>query len=374
LEDRKRLKNKVSTGMGNAWQIGIFFGIPVKIHWSFGLLLLFIAYTVLSNDMKPWQSAAYGVLVLTVFLCVVLHEYGHALTGRRFGVHTQDIIISPIGGLARMNKMPEKPIHEFYITIAGPLVNLFIGVFIGLLFVIFTGKFSMDLNSYDYNQPLEYVRMLAPINLTLFLFNLIPAFPMDGGRILRSLLATKIGKVKATKIASGIGRILAVCFIIYGIFDQQLILSMIGLFIFMMAGQEYDQTKIQEIIHNTLVGDIMRTSFTRLHLSDTYVTVIEKYYREGEQNFLVLDSMGNISGTIPELFIKDTIKNNTQDKSVNQMMSEKTAITKPTEKLKDAIEIMRNEGVAIIAVQDGGLIVGVLDRNGIENYLRLKAE
>lgn len=232
----------------------------------------------------------------------------------------------------------------------------------------------MDLNSYDYNQPMEYVRMLAPINLTLFLFNLIPAFPMDGGRILRSLLATKIGKVKATKIASGIGRILATCFIIYGIFDQQLILSMIGLFIFMMAGQEYDQTKIQEIIHNTLVGDIMRTSFTRLHLSDTYATVIEKYYREGEQNFLVLDSMGNISGTIPELFIKDTIKNNTLDKSVNQMMSEKTATTRPTEKLKDAIEIMRNEGVAIIAVQDGGTIVGVLDRNGIENYLRLKAE
>lgn len=360
--------------MGNAWQIGIFFGIPVKIHWSFGLLLLFIAYTVLSNDMKPWQSAAYGVLVLTVFLCVVLHEYGHALTGRRFGVYTQDIIISPIGGLARMNKMPEKPIHEFYITIAGPLVNLFIGVFIGLLFFVFYGKFSMDLNSYDYNQPMEYVRMLAPINLTLFLFNLIPAFPMDGGRILRSLLATKIGKVKATKIASGIGRILATCFIIYGIFDQQLILSMIGLFIFMMAGQEYDQTKIQEIIHNTLVGDIMRTSFTRLHLSDTYATVIEKYYREGEQNFLVLDSMGNISGTIPELFIKDTIKNNTLDKSVNQMMSEKTATTRPTEKLKDAIEIMRNEGVAIIAVQDGGTIVGVLDRNGIENYLRLKAE
>ncbi len=324
--------------------------------------------------MKPWQSVAYGLVVLTMFVCVVLHEYGHALTGRKFGVKTVDILVSPIGGLARMNKMPEKPIHEFYISIAGPLVNLVIGSFILLVFYLYNGKYSLDLNSFDLDKPAEFIRILAPINLTLFLFNLIPAFPMDGGRILRSLLASRIGKVKATRIASTVGKVLAVGFIIFGIFDEQVILALIGLFIFMMAGQEYDQTKIQAIISNTKVGDIMRTSFTKLHLSDNYATVIEKYHRAGEQNFLVFDSLGNLSGTVPELFIKDTIKNNAEEKSVNQLMSSKILRAEPDMFLKDVIEKMRNEGVAIASVEQNGNIIGVLDRNGIENFLRLKAE
>jgi predicted transcriptional regulator len=109
-------------------------------------------------------------------------------------------------------------------------------------------------------------------------------------------------------------------------------------------------------------------------LSDTYATVIEKYYREGEQNFLVFDSMGNISGTIPELFIKDTIKDNAQDKTVNQMMSNKLASLTPDTTLKLAIETMRREGVAIVSVEENGNLVGVLDRNGIENFLRMKSE
>lgn len=374
MEDRKRIINKVSSGLGNSLQVGTYFGIPVKIHWSFGLLLLFIGYTILTNDLKPWQSVAYGMVILTMFFCVILHEFGHALTGRRFGVKTMDILVSPIGGLARMNKLPEKPIHEFYITIAGPLVNLSIGIIIALLFLTFTGKFSFDINTYDFNNPWEFVKVLALINFTLFIFNLIPAFPMDGGRILRSLLAIKIGKVKATRIASLIGRFLAVCFIIYGIFDEQIILAMIGLFIFMMAGQEYDQTKIQALLAQTKVGDIMRTSFSRLHLSDKYSTVLEKYYRSGEQNFLVFDSMGNLSGSVPELFIKDTIKNNSHDKTVNEFMSSKTLTVNHDQLLKNTVEAMRQEGVAIVAVQRDGILEGVLDRNGIENYLKMKSE
>jgi Zn-dependent protease len=374
LEDRKRIINQVSSGLGNSLHIGTFFGIPVKIHWTFGLLLLFIAYTILNSDLKPWQSVAYGLVILTMFFCVVLHEFGHALTGKRFGVKTMDILVSPIGGLARMNKMPEKPIHEFFVAIAGPLVNLAIAIMISLLFLIITGKFSFDINTYDFNNPWEFVRVLALINFTLFLFNLIPAFPMDGGRILRSLLATKIGKVKATKIASLIGRFLAVCFIIYGIFDEQIILAMIGLFIFMMAGQEYDQTKIQALLSNTKVGDIMRTNFTKLHLSDTYTIVLEKYYRSGEQNFLVYDSMGNLSGSVPELFIKDTIKNNTQDKTVNEFMSSKTLKVHSDQMLRYTVDAMRQEGVAIVAVEKDDDIIGVLDRNAIENFLRLKSE
>jgi Mg/Co/Ni transporter MgtE len=197
---------------------------------------------------------------------------------------------------------------------------------------------------------------------------------MDGGRILRALLAAKLGRVRATKIAAGIGRVLAICFVIYGVFNQQLTLSLIGLFIFMMAGQEYDQTRIISLLSNITAGDIMRTSFTKLHLSDIYATVIEKYYREGEHNFLVFDSLGNLSGTIPELFIKDVIKNNESEKSVNQRMSSAMSIINPADKLKDVIDVMKTNGVAIVAVAEHNQIIGVLDRNGIENYIRLKSD
>ena len=270
--------------------------------------------------------------------------------------------------------MPEKPIQEFFIAIAGPLVNLFIATTLATILHFSTGRIFPDMTLFKFNDSFEFIRWITWMNFALFFFNLIPAFPMDGGRILSSLLAAKMGKIKATKIASFIGRVLAIGFVIFGVFNQQLTLSLIGLFIFMMAGKEYDQTKILALLRDTKVKDIMRTSFTRLHLSDYYTTVIEKYYREGEQNFLIFDSMGNVSGTIPELFIKDTIKNNTQDKSVNQMMSTKMASVSPDENLKEVIEMMRTEGVAIVSVEENDQIIGVLDRNGIENFLRLKAE
>jgi Zn-dependent protease/predicted transcriptional regulator len=375
LESRNGIKNKIAGSIGNALHIGTYYGIPVRVHWTFGVLLLFILYTIVSNkDLKLWQGIAYLLVFLTTFLCVILHEYGHALTGKKFGIKTHDIIMSPLGGLARMSSMAEKPMHEFFITIAGPLVNLSLGVFIGLVMYFITGKWSMNQMTYDFDKPEEFVRLLMPINLYLFLFNLIPAFPMDGGRILRSLLSVKLGKVRATKIASLIGRALAIGFVIYGVFTQQLILSLIGLFIFTMAGKEYDHTKLQSIITKTKVHEIMRTTFSRLHLSDTYATVIEKYKNLGEHNFLVFDSLGHLSGTIPELFIKDTIKDNTIDKTVNQLMSSNQAVIPAETLLKDAIDTMRNHGIAIVALEENGQIIGVLDRNDIEKYIRMKAE
>ena len=374
MENRNSLKNKIKSGAGNAFKIGTFWQIPVKIHWSFGLLLLFVLYTAFTNGLKMWQSIGFVFYVLLLFLCVVLHEYGHALTARRYGVITRDILLSPIGGVARLESMPDKPKQEFFIAIAGPIVNIIIATILGLILFFTTGQIFPDVNDFRFDDPAEFVRYIAWMNLALFMFNLIPAFPMDGGRILRALLAAKLGKVRATHIAMRIGRILAIGFVIFGIFNQQLILAMIGLFIFMMAGQEYEQTRVMSILSKTRVRDIMRTSFTKLHLSDSYAHVLEKYYREGEQNFLVFDSMGNLSGTVPELFIKDTIKNNTPDKSVNQLMSSRTVKVSPEDMLKDVIEKMKTEGVAIVAVEDNNQLIGILDRNNIENHIKLKSD
>ncbi|MCZ2102430.1 MAG: site-2 protease family protein [Chitinophagales bacterium] len=374
MENRKRVSDKSLETMGKSWNIGTFFNIPVKIHWSFGLLVLFLTYTILTSDLLLWQGIAYGVLMLSVFVCVVLHEYGHALTAQKFGVDTVDIIVSPIGGIARMKYIPDKPMQEFFIALNGPLVNLALGSILALIMFVISGRFSLDLSTYDLNDPLEFMRLLSLINFTLFFFNLIPAFPMDGGRILRSLLAVKLGKVRATRIASLVGRVFAIGFVIFGIFDQQLILSVIGLFIFLMAGQEYSQTKLNSIIGDTTVRDIMRTSFSRLHLGDPYSKVIERYKEHQEHNFLVFDSMGNLSGNVPELFIKDVILSEDSDKRVNELMSDKKAWIVADAPLQKAITIMREEGLSILAIEEDEQLIAVIDRNDIETYIRQRVQ
>lgn len=336
---------------------------------------MFVVYTALTNGYKMSQSIGFILYFLLLFVCVVLHEYGHALTARKFGVVTRDILLSPIGGVARLESMPEKPMHEFFIALAGPFVNIIIATFLGIILIITTGQIFPDLNSFGFDDPAEFTRYIVWMNLALFLFNLMPAFPMDGGRVLRSLLAAKMGKVKATMIAMRIGRIVAIGFVIFGIFNAQLILSLIGLFIFMMAGQEFDQTRVLEVLANTKVRDIMRTSFTQLHLSDSVKMITEKYYREGEQNFLVFDSLGHLEGTVPEIAIKQILKDkNNEYLTAQQVMSSAIVKAYPDDSLKDLTDIMRVKGSTIAAIVENGLIIAVVDKNNIENHIRLKSE
>lgn len=352
--------------MGTYWQI------PVKIHWSFALLLLFVIFTAFSNGLKTSQSVGFIFFVIILFICVVLHEYGHALTARKYGVKTRDIMLSPIGGLARLENMPEKPKHEFFIAFAGPFVNLTIGTMGAIIMFLSTGKVLPDLNAFGFDDISEFLRYIIWMNFALFFFNLIPAFPMDGGRILRALLASKLGRLRATLIAVRIGRIIAIGFVVFGILNQQLILSLAGLFIYMMAGQEYSQIKALAILSHTKVKEIMRTSFTVLQKHDSFSTVLEKYYQESEQNFLVFDSSGHPCGAVSEQNIKKFTKENNPQLPVEQFMVRDAKIVSSDATIKDVLEQMNAEGLAIVAISDENEITGVLDRNNIENFIRLK--
>lgn len=224
----------------NALSLGTYFRIPVFIHWSFALILIFISYVVISEQMAALQAIAFSLYVLIVFFCVILHEYGHALMARRYGIETQDIIITAIGGLARLKGMPREPKGELMIAIAGPLVNLVIAMFIFLtLFVCGIGIISPDVEDLSIlTNPIGFLHLVLVLNVILFLFNLIPAFPMDGGRILRAILSIRLGRQKATFIASIIGRILALGFILFAAYNGIPGLFFIGIFIFIMAGKE----------------------------------------------------------------------------------------------------------------------------------------
>lgn len=225
--------------------LGTYANIPVKIHWTFGFLLLFVLFTAYDNQLDLTTSISFLGYILIVFFCVTLHEYGHALMGRRFGVHTGEILLTPIGGIAKMSQMTMIPKHEFLIALAGPLVNVVISSVLGFIIYFFLDAQFLPLTD-DYSiftDPRDLLRMVFLVNIILCIFNLIPAYPMDGGRVLRSLIAMKTDYYKATIIATYIGMILALGFVVLGIFMEHPTLGFIGVFIFFMANKERKFTK-----------------------------------------------------------------------------------------------------------------------------------
>ena len=214
-----------------SYRIARIAGIDVKIHITF---LLLLAYFGVSDwrDGGAYQGVLSMAFILLLFLCVLLHEFGHAMAGRHYGIRTPDITLLPIGGVARMQAIPEKPWQEFVIAVSGPAVNVAIAG--GLWVVLFLFP-----NLLDKAHPVssEILPNLMTINLALLAFNMIPAFPMDGGRVLRALLAMKLNYLKATKIAARTGQVLAVGFVIVGL-GWNPMLIFIGLFVFTAARQE----------------------------------------------------------------------------------------------------------------------------------------
>ena len=219
--------------MNWSFRLGTAFGIPVFMHWTFVLLLGFVALTQLLATASVAAALTGVVFVGLVFGCVVLHEFGHALMARQYGIGTRDVTLLPIGGLARLNRIPDDPRQELAVALAGPAVNLAIAGLLAIWLVI-TGPLSGV--SLGWSGGSLTARLLT-VNLALVAFNMLPAFPMDGGRVLRALLARRISHAEATEIAARIGRGMAVVFGVLGlVWNPMLIL--IAVFVWFGAGQE----------------------------------------------------------------------------------------------------------------------------------------
>lgn len=220
--------------MGFSLKLCRLFGIDVFVHWTFVAIPIFVIVNARMANIS-WSGVLFHLLfVLSVFACIVLHEFGHALSARGFGVATRDIILTPIGGLARLQRLPKHPLHEFVIAIAGPAVNVGIALIIaaGLLF---TGQRILPANSFTIEQ---YFSLLMVANIILVAFNMLPAFPMDGGRMLRAVLSLFMGFSLATLVAGRLGQSIAVAFIALGVFWGQWPLALIGVFVILAAQSE----------------------------------------------------------------------------------------------------------------------------------------
>ena len=380
--------------MGGSLKLFTWFGIPVHLHWTFGLIFLYAMWIGFSNGLTLVDTGWLMVFFIALFTCVLLHEYGHSLTARRYGVQTQDIILTPIGGIARLERMPEKPLQEFLVALAGPMVNVVIALLLfGLGWVLFRDErweifkwfMEQQLNLSNSEETVDvisesgiettgllfYLPILVATNVALVVFNLIPAFPMDGGRIFRALLAMRIGRVRATKVAAIVGQVIAVLFIGIGLYYGPFTLALIGLFVFTTARTENSMVQLDARLNKHRVSEIMRPLYTRLNMTDWMQTPMDMLKTGLERHFLVYDFNNAPVGVLEEEDILRAVKKQDTSSPVAQYMSDHIPLVSLTDSLLYVYYLIRQQQYGILAVKDAqGTIIGVIDEAGLSNFLK----
>ena len=264
------------------FRLGTYFGIGLFVHWTFGLLLAWVAWYVLSNGGDWWNVAEQIGLMLCVFLCVTLHEYGHALAARAFGISTRDITLLPIGGVAMLERIPRQPIQELIIAIAGPAVNVVIA------FLVFVGLVATGTRWEGFDVE-NFWPIIFWLNLYLVIFNMIPAFPMDGGRVFRSLLAMFLPYGKATRWAGRTGWVLAILIGIAGLyFMQDVRIVLLAMFVLWAGTMEVQQVMWRERVLGMRVGDVMQTRFLSIDQNMSIEEVLRETLNESQREWPVV--------------------------------------------------------------------------------------
>ncbi len=348
--------------------VGKLFGVRVFIHFTFLLLLAFIAF-VYWQDTRDAASVAMSVgFILLLFGCVLLHELGHALMARRFGVKTRDITLLPIGGVARLERMPEKPMQEFWVALAGPAVNVVIA---GILFV------WLSLRG-DWSAPGELTmtkgsipERLMLVNVALVLFNLLPAFPMDGGRVLRALLATVLGRRKATAIAANIGQGMAILFGLVG-FLYNPFLVFIAIFVFLGAQAEAGLVEMQSAMEGLHVRDAMMTRYRTLPTRGSLDMAVAELIAGSQQDFPVVEGDQPV-GILRRNDLVKALSDGRKDALVGEVMSRECDTVDPGAALRSVVEDLSARGCSSIPVVEGGRIIGLLTLENISEILMVNA-
>lgn len=341
--------------------IGRIAGTAIRVHITFLLFLLWIAVSdYRSGGLEAAKSSL--VFILLVFSCVVAHEFGHILTARKFGVKTPEVTLLPIGGVANMERIPEDPKQEFLVAIAGPMVNVVIA---GVL-MLASGISMADLQAIDLEKA-SLVQRLALINVSLVIFNLIPAFPMDGGRVLRALLAMRLGPQRATEIAAKFGQVFAFLFAAAGLFLNPMLL-LIGMFIYIAASSELHANAMRWFAQGLTVAEGMERTVRSLPANALLSEAVEALLASSQRAFPVIDGMHLPVGLLDRDDLVLGLKEKGPDAAVFSVMR-KPAVTGVKVSLNDAIMDMNRQGLRSQIVVDGnGRLAGMLT---IENVAEM---
>ena len=348
--------------MRGSLSIGRIAGIDLYLHWTF-VLLLAGAFAFYLFGVGGLGVALAGVgLIVAVFACVVFHELGHALMARRFGVPTRDITLYPIGGVARLQRIPEHPKQELLIAIAGPAVNVVLAAVL-LVVVLVTGQSLMP--GAGLAAPAErFVPTLMWLNVLLVAFNLLPAFPMDGGRVLRALLAFRLDYVRATQIAASVGQGMAILFGLFAVLYFNPFLLFIALFVYLGAQQEASLAMMRTAIEGLPVRQAMITDFSPLHPWDTLDEAVRLLLAGAEQDFAVVDD-GQVVGVLTRKYLLKALAEGDRTVRVQHVMARACEPVEEGEMLDRAFRHMQEQECALLPVVREGRLVGLLTAENV---------
>ncbi len=350
-----------------SWKIARIAGIDIFVHWSFALIIIYVLTVELMDNATMAQAWLRVLLVLCVFVCIVMHEYGHALTARKFGIRTREITLLPIGGVARLEKMPEDPKQELLVALAGPAVNVVIAVVLGGLLYAAGGLSRLTNVEALSDNIIGFVAQLAFVNAFLVVFNMIPAFPMDGGRVLRAILALWLDYGKATNIAANVGKIFAVLLGIASFTLGAPFLVFIAIFVYFGAAQEAKIVQTKMLLTGVTVQQVMSRDVRAL----TPLTRLSDLVQElsaGLQDFPVMDGH-ELTGMLYQQQIIQAVRAGQQDQNVASVMAKEFETATPEESLDAALTRMQETQVPTLPVLQDGQLVGVLNVNHINQWM-----
>jgi stage IV sporulation protein FB len=353
--------------MSWSFNIGRIAGTAILVHVTFVLFLgwIFAASWVAGGPESAWEALAF---MLLLFACVVAHEFGHIFTARAFGVTTPDVVLLPIGGVARLERIPEEPWQEFLIAIAGPLVN----VVIAIVLVLLAGAHVNVVNLYAVENPAaSMIDRLAAVNLFLAVFNMIPAFPLDGGRVLRAVLAARMGYVRATEIAAFVGQGVAFALGFIGLFYNPLLIF-IAIFVYLAASSEAHLVAIRAMSRGVPVSAAMMTQFATLTPEAHVEEAVQTLLRTSQAEFPVVDAAGKPVGLLGRSDLIRALKERGPDARVGDAMATTVRTIAQRRCLDEAFRMLQEKSAPAVAVVDAtGRLVGLVTSETVGEMLML---
>jgi Zn-dependent protease/predicted transcriptional regulator len=343
-------------------------GIDLRIHATFILLLAWIGLSHLVHGHGAALAFRALLLMLCVFAIIVLHELGHALVARRFGIQTHDITLLPIGGIARLERIPTRPVEELLIAVAGPAVNVVLAGGLLLLLLVTGGDTSFAAPG-STSAPL--LQQLLWVNVSLAVFNLLPAFPMDGGRVLRALLATRLPRARATAWAALVGQGFALLLGLLGLFANPMLL-LFALFIWIGAQQEAQQTVAESVLARYSAGQAMVTEVEGVSPESTLAAVSERVLAGFQQDFPVM-SDGRVVGVLTFRDLLQGLAQSGGEAPVSRYMHARFASAAPEEQLDVVLARVEAGNLKSVIVEQHGKLLGMVNPDNVRELLRIDA-
>jgi len=340
-------------------------GTDVKVHLTF---VLFLLWWAVGGYQEAGTAGALGAAVwlLAVFGCILLHEFGHITMARRFGVRTPDVILLPIGGVARLERIPDEPRQELLIALAGPAVTAVIAVFLYVL-IRLNGD---DAGLGDLSPGRPFLSLLMNVNVYLLLFNLIPAFPMDGGRVLRALLASRLGLVRGTRVAATLGQFLAAFGGLYAITMGHPLAVLVAFFVFLGASAEAQAVETRVAGDGLQVSHMMVTDFRTIPVYATLSDAVELLLSGEQREFPVVDNNGRIEGILTRDNLIRGLSRLGPGGPITDAMTQDVAPVAPSLGFQEALDRLRSSRLPALPVVDAaGSLVGLLTSDNITDLL-----